>query len=413
MPDSLFRLLRGQVPGQVVVQFTDACNATCAQCGMRVSNRFERSTLPLEEVKKSIDAAAEKGVQAISFTGGEPLLFPDALVEMINHAGKSGIQYIRTGTNGFVFRFRGDENKFKYRMEKLAETLAATELRNFWISIDSADGALHEKMRGLEGVIRGIEKALPIFHRHGLYPSANLGINRYTGGEDLDLVLTGDTKAAKEQFYTGFRQAFSRFYTFVANLGFTIVNACYPMSLEDESHAVYSASSTDRMVNFTAEEKHLIFRALKDTIPKFRSGIRIFSPTSSLHSLEKRYNGSLNRPIPCLGGIDFFFIDAKDGNTYPCGYRAWENLGKFSEFNPDTVDRKSVCTLCDWECFRDPSELFFPLTSLFTDPKRLAAKALEDPAFFRHWISDLLYYRACNYFKGRQNTEQKRLNRFV
>jgi hypothetical protein len=32
-------------------------------------------------------------------------------------------------------------------------------------------------MGGLNGVIKGIEKALPIFHKHGIYPAANLGIN--------------------------------------------------------------------------------------------------------------------------------------------------------------------------------------------------------------------------------------------
>ena len=68
-------LLRGKVPGQLIVQFTDRCNARCPQCNMRASKSFSRSKLEVDCVKKIIDSAAKKGISAISFTGGEPLLF--------------------------------------------------------------------------------------------------------------------------------------------------------------------------------------------------------------------------------------------------------------------------------------------------------------------------------------------------
>ncbi len=413
LPDILSILFRGKVPGQLVVQFTDACNAACAQCAMRRSNRFDRHTLPLDAVKKNIDAAAEKGVQAISFTGGEPFLFFEDLMAMIDHAGKAGIPYIRTGTNGFSFRHKGDREKLVYRIEKIAEALAATPLRNLWISVDSAHGNLHENMRGLPGVIRGIETALPIFHRHGIFPSANLGINRYTGGKELDLSLKDGTRQAQEVLYNNFRSAFSRFYRFVTDLGFTIVNACYPMSLNDDTQAVYAANSAEWIVNFSKKEKALLFSALARTIPEFRSHIRIFSPLSSIVSLEAHYNGTPSFMAPCLGGIDFFFVDAKNGDTYPCGFRAQENFGKLWAFDSARVDRQKHCTRCDWECFRDPSELFFPVTSLFTAPGALVHKTIKPPPFFKHWLSDLLYYRACSYFNGRENMDTRRLKHFA
>lgn len=65
-------LLKQRIPGQLVVQVTDRCNATCPQCGMRVSRVFPRSRLELGRLFSIIDAAAEKGIQALSFTGGEP-----------------------------------------------------------------------------------------------------------------------------------------------------------------------------------------------------------------------------------------------------------------------------------------------------------------------------------------------------
>jgi hypothetical protein len=90
---------------------------------------------------------------------------------------------VRTGTNGFLFR-EHDRPDFASRMADLAKILVASGFNAFWISVDSADADLHEINRGLPGVIQGIKKALPILHDHGLFPAANLGINRLTGGPD-------------------------------------------------------------------------------------------------------------------------------------------------------------------------------------------------------------------------------------
>lgn len=217
-------LFKGRLPGQLVVQYTDQCNAGCPQCGMRVSNPFPRTTLEKHRVKKIIRAAAGKGVAALSFTGGEPFLHLDQLCQLSDYAGKCGISYIRTGTNGFLFR-NSDNADFTDRMKKLAEQLAATPIRNIWVSIDSSDIATHEAMRGLPGVIRGIEKALPIFAEQGLYLSANLGINRNLAGASLD-------RDGLDHAF--FLEAFDRFYRFVHNLGFTIANVCYPMYSDSE-----------------------------------------------------------------------------------------------------------------------------------------------------------------------------------
>lgn len=85
---ALFSDLRcNRIPGQLVIQLTDRCNAFCPQCGMRVTKKFKRSTLSADIVKRIIDAAAQKGVNVVSFTGGEPCLFLDQLVMFIKYAG--------------------------------------------------------------------------------------------------------------------------------------------------------------------------------------------------------------------------------------------------------------------------------------------------------------------------------------
>ena len=183
-------LAHGRCPGQVVLQYTDRCNALCPQCGMRATERFERSKLSLSEAKRTIDAAAARGVASLSITGGEPMLFREEVIQLLRHARSAGIQYTRTGTNGFLFVDHGGP-AFEKRVSSLAEQLVDAGLYTFWISIDSADPGTHESMRGLRGVWDGIRKAIPIFHRHGLYPSANLGINRRMGKE-LYLCLRRD-----------------------------------------------------------------------------------------------------------------------------------------------------------------------------------------------------------------------------
>ncbi|MDD2337812.1 MAG: radical SAM protein, partial [Geobacteraceae bacterium] len=210
-----FRLARGRIPSQLIVQLTDSCNATCPQCGMRRNTPFRRSLLSLGDCRRSIDHAANSGVAALSLTGGEPFLHPKNLLTLIHYAGDAGIPYIRTGTNGFLF-MNSDNPDFSARISRLAESLAATRLYTFWISIDSPDPELHESMRGLPGVIKGIERALPIFHEHGIFPSANLGITKAILPKPPD--DKAGTAATCEEFRTGFRT----FYQRILDLGFTI-----------------------------------------------------------------------------------------------------------------------------------------------------------------------------------------------
>lgn len=396
------------MPGQLIIQYTDKCNARCPQCGMRVTEPFKRAKLEPETVKKMIDHAAEKGVNALSFTGGEPFLFFDEIMELVRYAGNAGIKYTRTGTNGFMFMNSGRPD-FDSRIRRLAEGIAASGLYTFWISIDSAVPALHEQMRGLPGVIEGIEKALPIFREYGIYPSANLGINRNTGGEC-------GTQMSSTQLYDSFRKAFEKFYSTVIDLGFTIVNACYPMSVgadDGELNAVYGATSSASLIQFTAGERAVVFKALFDTIPEYRSRVRIFSPRTSLHSLIRQYTLDSGYSYSCRGGIEFFFVNATDGNTYPCGYRGTDNLGKFWELDFGKLDKKAECRKCDWECFRDPSELSGPLLSLFGNPAFLLKRALTDPSYMKLWLEDIRYFSACDFFSGRTPPDYGKMSGFA
>jgi hypothetical protein len=383
---------------------------------MRVTAELPRTKLSQDVVKRIIDCAAANGVKAISLTGGEPLIFLDEVTRLIEYASTAGIAYIRTGTNGFMFR-NSDQAGFTSKVKRMAERLAATPLRNLWISIDSAVPSVHEKMRGFPGVIKGIEKALPVFHQHGIYPSANLGINRNLGGETRNRKRQVAGTLSPEGFYHKYRSDFRKFYAFVTDLGFTMVNACYPMSIDEAEEtgnlkAVYGATSADDIVRFSSSEKAYLFKALLNTIPEFRSRIRIFTPLSSLHALYKQYADPFYLPYPCRGGIDYFYVDVTDGNTYPCGYRGSENLGKYWQMDWRNRQSQTDCYQCDWECFRDPSHLLGPLVPGLLKPLGTLKKMWKDRDAFHLWVNDLKYYRACHFFDGRMPPDSSRLEFF-
>jgi MoaA/NifB/PqqE/SkfB family radical SAM enzyme len=398
-------MLAGRVPGQLVLQYTDACNARCPQCSMRVTESFPRKKLGLDTAKRIIDAAAARGVKALSLTGGEPLLYLNSVTALLKHAKSAGIPYTRTGTNGFLFA-HPEQPDFLKRVTKTADALADCGLYTFWISIDSSDAAVHERMRGLPGVIDGIAAALPIFHERGLYPSANLGINRNMNNNAVA------PSASPMEYYEYHRSAFRKFYQRVIDLGFTIANVCYPMSIGDDEQglrAVYGATNSNGITHYSAMERELVYKALFHTIPEYRHSLRIFTPRSSLYSLILQQAGNETASYPCRGGVDYFFVDARDGNTYPCGYRGAENLGKFWNLDRSLLAREQPCRKCDWECFRDPSEMMGPVTSLFGAPRHFYYKVLRNETFRKLWVSDIKYFLACDLFNAAKAPDRKKL----
>jgi hypothetical protein len=409
-------LFSGRLPGQVVIQFTTACNAACVQCGMRRTSREPRHTMDMDALKREIDAMAAQGIKAVSFTGGEPLLHLDAVAGLMRHAGAAGIPYVRTGTNGFLFS-GAEKPGFEARVAKVADTLANTPMNAFWISLDSADPATHEANRGLPGVVEGIRRALPVFHERGIFPAANLGINRLTGGPGA---IPGPPESelafGDEAFIRAFQGAFRAFYSFAEELGFATVNACYPMSLdpaEAEAGAVYAATSEDDFIRFLPREKAAMLRALYTVIPEFRHRLRIFTPRSSVLGLMRQHLGLDQGAFPCRGGIDFFFLDAEDMHAYPCGYRGAEDLGPFSGLDVRSLDASAVCERCDWECFRDPSALAMPLLSALRNPLAFGAGLPQGCGYLSDWWEDLRYYKACGWFDCRRAPDRRAMARFA
>ena len=399
-------LLRGRAPGQLVIQYTDACNACCPQCGMRTAERYLRSKLEPTVARRIIERAAANGVMSLSITGGEPFIYVDEVLGLLRFARARGIKYTRTGTNGFLFQ-GVDKPSFDLRMRRLAEKLIDADPYTFWISLDSADASAHEEARGLPGVVEGIRRALPILHSHDIYPAANLGINRMMGKRWISRLEDPET------FTREATRAIRDFYEAAIDLGFTTVNACYPMNSDDLGlQAQYRATSANEIVSFSPEEKARLFAAMAAVIPEFRARIRIFSPVASLKALSRQHTRDPGPVAPCRGGADFFYVSAHDGLVYPCGYRGQEPLGKATSLDLRRVRKPPTCSRCDWECFRDPSEMMAPVTTLIRHPAKFAGWCRREPAMAAAWWTDWRYYRACGYFDSSRAPEPDDLAAF-
>ena len=111
------------------------------------------------------------------------------------------------------------------------------------------------------------------------------------------------------------------------------------------------------------------------------------------------------------GGSDFLFIDATRGHAFPCGYRSEDDLGPFWELR-DLPEEACDCRRCDWECFRDPSELLGPFGAALTSPVEMFRKFSSRPGAFGTWLTDLRYYLACDTFDGTRPMRAERLERF-
>jgi hypothetical protein len=171
MRPDLGSILRVRAPREVVIQITDRCNAACPQCAMRQGAGFVRSTMATDTALSAISRAAAAGVSAVAFTGGESLLDVTQISRYVRYARQRGIPITRTGTNGYLFA-GADTRQAAAQAARLADVLASAGLNTLSIGLDCADPATHEATRGLPGVVAGIERALPVFHEAGLYPTA-------------------------------------------------------------------------------------------------------------------------------------------------------------------------------------------------------------------------------------------------
>ncbi|MFA6030846.1 MAG: radical SAM protein [Elusimicrobiota bacterium] len=121
-----------------VLALTYRCPCTCAHCAVGTNRKDADDELRPDEVRALIDEFARLGAEEIHFFGGEPLLVPE-LPDYVRQAKARGLK-LTLDTNGWLLD------------EAAARRLKEAGLDRIRVSLDSAEAAEHDRLRGLSGL---------------------------------------------------------------------------------------------------------------------------------------------------------------------------------------------------------------------------------------------------------------------
>ena len=125
---------------QLYFYLTEGCNLACRHCWLAPKFDVEGKkypTFPVELFETAILEAKPLGLSRVKLTGGEPLLHPQftTLLEIIRREE----MVLNIETNGVLCT------------PKIAGEIAKSPKRSVSVSIDGADAATHELVRGVKG----------------------------------------------------------------------------------------------------------------------------------------------------------------------------------------------------------------------------------------------------------------------
>ena len=157
------------------VRILERCNAHCSMCLYRGND--EGYIIPNHKWINLIKSAKQQGIQCIRLTGGEPLIHPNIL-SLVTSATEHGL-YVSIITNG-------------YRLENLLDDLVKAGLSQIIVSIDSADSAEHDRLRGVNGLYERALEGLKASKAAGLHTRVNTvcGPSNFRGMPALQDLLT-------------------------------------------------------------------------------------------------------------------------------------------------------------------------------------------------------------------------------
>lgn len=143
------------LPLALQIELTERCNFKCPFCYNNSGIRKE-SDIHLEEMKRILfDLKALGGVFLCVLSGGEPLLYKDELLELMDilHEDKVGMVLI---TNGY------------FMDEEFVKKICKYDWYWIQISLDSSIPIIHDEIRGVEGSYSRAINAISLLKKYGL-----------------------------------------------------------------------------------------------------------------------------------------------------------------------------------------------------------------------------------------------------
>jgi len=146
---------------------TEGCNLACRHCWL--APRFDRDgtrypTLPVELFESAIREANPLGLKAVKLTGGEPLLHPQ-FVRLLEIVRREELD-LTIETNGLLCT------------PAIAAEIAKSPNRFVSVSIDGADAATHDGVRGVPGSFDGAQQAVRNLVAAGIQPQVIMSVMR-------------------------------------------------------------------------------------------------------------------------------------------------------------------------------------------------------------------------------------------
>ena len=162
----------GQKTRGIDLNFNNACNLRCKYCFTNSpKGDHVKEYLDIGSIGRLADQADELGYFEFDLQGGELLLQPDKLFEVLE-AIKPERFYMYLTTNGF------------YLDEKIAKKLAEYKVSRVSVSIDSMDEKIHDEIRGRKDSWRRAMEALKHVKNAGMDPYLNITVGRYNANTE-------------------------------------------------------------------------------------------------------------------------------------------------------------------------------------------------------------------------------------
>lgn len=159
--------LKKPTPQAVTIGVTNDCQCRCVHCSMPGPSR-NYPPLSQEEIERVAAESIALGVNNVTFTGGEPLLYPD--LERCIAAVPPELAVVQVFTNGVALD------------AGLAASLSAAGTYAVQISLDSPDPEEHDRLRGRRGAFRAVREAVANALQVGLL----VGLSTYATNRSVE-----------------------------------------------------------------------------------------------------------------------------------------------------------------------------------------------------------------------------------
>lgn len=170
---------------EIYFYLTEACNLRCRHCwispGFQGSDR-SHSHLDPALFAAILDQALPLGLTGVKLSGGEPLLHP-AFPDILRMAQTRGL-HLTLETNGVLCT------------EELAHALAGYGRALVSVSLDGADAATHEWLRGVQGCFQATLEGLQQLVQAGLKPQLVFTLIRRNVEQVTPIILLAERLGA-------------------------------------------------------------------------------------------------------------------------------------------------------------------------------------------------------------------------